>query len=343
MKSLHIHATGGPDQFVLEDVEMPVPGPGQVRLDVKACALNHIDIDMVYGLSRFNLPFPFVPGIEIVGVVAEIGPGVEGVEVGQRVAPRVQRNCGRCGACRTARQSLCERLEWLSLSMPGGFAESILWWADQLVPVPDSIDDVSAAAIQVAFGTAWHMLFTRGRLRVGETVLINAVGSGIGSAAVQLAALAGARVLGTAGSDAKIERAKSFGLVDGVNYTTTPEFSDRVRELNGGRGVDLVFEHVGGSVFSQSLASMDKSGRLVTCGAHAQEVVPFDIIPFFRSEHEVIGSFAFVTSEVERVFQLAERGLITAVVDSVFSLANGADAMRRMESRDAFGKVVITP
>lgn len=342
MKALAIDEFGGPENFSLIDIGLPDPGPGEVTISVSACALNHIDVDIIRGVSRLPVSLPFVPGIEVVGTIKNIGPGVTGWEIGERVAPRVQRNCGRCTPCLTARQDLCDELEWISLATSGGYAEELVCHADQLVRVPENLTDEAAVAVQVAFGTAWHMLFTRGRLRAGETVLVNAVGSGIGAAAVQLARWAGARVIGTAGSDDKLERARAHGMEAGVNYTANPAFGPQVKELTGG-GVDLVFEHVGGSTFTSGLESLKKGGRLVTCGAHSQEVVPFDIIPLFRGEFEVLGSFAFVQTEVEKVFDLAARGVIEPLVDSVFSLAEGARAVERMESRKAYGKIVIMP
>lgn len=343
MKALRFHEFGGPDKLKLEEFDLLRPGAGQVEVSIRACALNHIDVDIMRGLSRFPIDVPFVPGIEVVGVISEIGPEVTGWSVGDRVAPRVQRNCGVCEYCQTAQQSMCESLAWVGMATSGGCAEALVCEADQLVAVPDSLSDEAAAAVQVAFGTAWHMLFTRGRLRPGETVLVNAVGSGIGSAAVQLASWAGARVIGTASSQLKLDRAAKFGMEAGINYADDPNFSEEVLRLTGGRGVDLVFEHVGGNAFTQGLASLKKSGRLVTCGAHSDEVVPLDIIPLFRGQKEIIGSFSFVATEVEKVFELAASGVIKPIVDSVFSLEEGAAAVARMESRDAFGKILITP
>ncbi|MGW1550797.1 zinc-binding dehydrogenase [Streptomyces sp. NPDC002346] len=342
MKTLAIHDFGGPENLTLTDVELPDPGPGEVLVSINACALNHIDVDIMRGVSRLPVKLPFVPGIEVIGTIKQVGPGVTDWRVGERVAPRVQRNCGTCRLCLTARQDLCDKLEWVSLATSGGYAEELVCHADQLIRVPDNLTDEAAAAVQVAFGTAWHMLFTRGGLKPGETVLINAVGSGIGAAAIQLARWAGATVIGTAGSDAKLERARAHGMSAGVNYTENPEFGARVKHLTDG-GVDLVFEHVGGQIFTSSLDSLRKGGRLVTCGAHSQEVVPFDIIPLFRGEFEVRGSFAFVQTEVEKVFALAAKGVVEPAVDSVYSLAEGARAVERMESREAFGKIVIMP
>src|SRR4029079_7653754 len=168
----------------------------------------------------------------------------------------------------------------------GGYAERLACSARQLLRLPDRLDDEAAAALQIAFGTAWHMLFTRGRLRLGETVMINSVGSGIGSAAVQLARLAGATVIGNASSDENLARAAELGMDHGINHATQ-DVVEEVMRLTGDRGVELVFEHVGGDLFQKGLDSLGKDGRLVICGGPSGEVVPFDIIPFFRMQRQV--------------------------------------------------------
>lgn len=324
MKAVRIHEFGGPEVLRHEDVPTPEPGPGQVRLKVHACALNHVDVDIREGISRFPIDFPLTPGLEMVGTVDALGEGADGWSVGDRAMPY-----------------LLGGPVFLGVAGPGGYAEYVTCPPEQLVPVPDGISDVDAAALQVAFGTAWHMLFTRGNLRIGETVLINSVSSGIGSAAVQLAKLAGATVIGTSSTAEKLEAAAASGMDHGIDYTKQ-DIPVEVMRLTGERGVDLVFEHVGGELFQKALASLKpNTGRLVTCGAHAQEVVPFDVIPFFRSEWTVIGSFVYTREELEHVLDFARRGLITPKVAATYPLAETRAAMERMESRDFFGKLVL--
>src|SRR5581483_604161 len=197
-------------------------------------------------------------------------------------------------------------------------------------------------ATQIAFGTAWHMLFTRGRLGPGERVMINSVGSGIGSAAVQLAHLAGAYVIGNASSDAKLARASELGMDVGINHATQ-DVVEEVMRATDGRGVDLVFEHVGGELFQKGLDSLAKDGRLVICGGHSGEVVPFDIIPFFRGQKQIIGSFVYDRWEIERVLDYAARGLIEPLVHRTFPLEEAKEAMEMMERREHFGKIVLKP
>jgi NADPH:quinone reductase-like Zn-dependent oxidoreductase len=326
VKAVRIYEFGGPDQLRLEDVPDPQPGAGQVRIRVHACALNHVDVDLREGVSRFEVSFPHILGLEVVGSIDELGAGVdEEWRVGDRVMPY-----------------LLGGDVFLGVGGPGGFAEYVVAPTKQLVRVPDELSDHDAAALQVAFGTAWHMLYGRGGLVIGETVLINAVSAGIASAAVQLAKLGGAYVIGTSSSAEKLERAASLGMDAGINYREE-DVPARVGELTGGKGVDLVFEHVGGELFQMALESLAQNGRMVTCGAHGGEVVPFDIIPFFRSQQHIIGSFVYTREELEKVVALAARGLIKPLIAETYALQDARGAMEKLESRDFFGKILVCP
>ena len=342
MKAVVFHEFGGGDVLQLEEVPDPRPGRGEVLIDVAACALNHLDVDVREGVSRFPVEPPFILGIEVVGRIAELGEGVEGWQVGERVMPFLMAMCGECLFCRTGRESLCTAAGFISFTTSGGYAEQLVCPVEHLLRVPDELADEAAAALQVAFGTAWHMLFTRGRLRAGETVLINSVGSGIGSAAVQLAKIAGAFVIGNASSEEKLTRARELGMDEGIDHTTE-DVAARVMEITDGRGVDLVYEHVGGELFQKALESMTKDGRLVICGGHSGEVVPFDIIPFFRAQKSVIGSFVYTRDEVETCLELARRGKIVPLVHATYPLAEAPEAMAAMERREQFGKIVLKP
>ncbi len=342
MKAVRFHEFGGLDVLRVEEVADPVPAAGEVLLDVTASALNHLDVDIREGTSRFPVELPFIPGVEVVGRIAALGDGVEGWSAGDRVMVLLMDTCGDCRFCRTGRESLCTAAGFISFSTSGGYAERIACSARHVLRIPDGLDDQAAAALQIAFGTAWHMLFTRGRLQIGETVLINSVGSGIGSAAVQLARLAGATVIGNASSDEKLERAKELGLDHGINHATQDVVAEVMR-LTGDQGVDLVFEHVGGELFQKGLDSLGKDGRLVICGGHAGEVVPFDIIPFFRMQRQVIGSFVYNRTEVQACLELAAEGKITPLVHSTFPLVEAREAMATMERREHFGKLLLIP
>lgn len=325
MQAVRIHQFGGRDVLTVEEVADPEPGPGHVRIKIDVCALNHVDVDIREGISRFDISFPHTLGLELVGRVDKLGQGVDGLAVGDRVMPY-----------------LLGGDVFIGVAGPGAFAEYVLAPAKQLVRVPSSIPDEQAAALQIAFGTAWHMLFGRGGLRIGEAVLINSVSSGIGSAAVQLARLAGALVIGTSSSKEKLERAAENGLDVGIDYTTE-DVPARVMEATNGRGVDLVFEHVGGELFQKAIESLAQGGRLVTCGAHGGEVVPFDIIPFFRAQHSIIGSFVFERDELDKVLDFAARGRLRPLVAQTFPLAQVREAFELLESRDFFGKILLRP
>jgi NADPH:quinone reductase-like Zn-dependent oxidoreductase len=341
VKAVVFHEFGSSEVLRLEELNDPLPGRGEVAIDIAACALNHLDVDVREGTSRFPVEPPHVLGLEVVGRIAELGEDVEEWQVGDRVMPYLMDTCGRCRFCTTGRESLCLDAGFISFANSGGYAERLVCSASQLVRVPDEVSDVDAAAVQVAFATAWHMLFTRGGLRPGETVLVNSVGSGIGSAAVQLAHTAGAYVIGNSSRDDKLARATELGLDAGVNYTKQDLVAEVMR-LTDDRGVDLVYEHCGGELFQMGLDSLSKDGRLVICGAHAGEVVPFDIIPFFRAQKSVIGSFVYTKAEVEACLGLARRGRIVPLVHKTFPLEEAKDAMDLMESREFFGKIVLT-
>ena len=342
MKAVVFREFGSSDVLQLEELDDPRPGPGEVTIDIAACALNHLDVDVREGTSRFPVEPPHVLGLEVVGRIAELGDEIEGWQVGDRVMPYLMDTCGRCRFCTTGRESLCLDAGFISFAHSGGYAERLACSGSQLVRVPDEVSDVEAAAVQIAFATAWHMLFTRGRLRPGETVLVNSVGSGIGSAAVQLAHMAGARVIGNSSGDDKLARASELGLDAGINYKKQDLVAEVMR-LTDDRGVDLVYEHCGGDLFQMGLDSLSKDGRLVICGGHAGEVVPFDIIPFFRAQKSVIGSFVYTKDEVEICLELLRRGRIVPLVHQTFPLERAKDAMELMESREFFGKIVLTP
>jgi NADPH:quinone reductase-like Zn-dependent oxidoreductase len=341
--AVRFHEFGGPEVLVHEEVEIPEPGEGEVQLRVLAAAVNRFDVDVREGTSRFPVALPHVGGIEVVGQIASIGPGVTGWMPGDRVIPDLMSPCGACSYCRAGRQSICAQPGFVSFSTGGGYADHLVCDASHLIPVPDGLGDIQAAALQMAFATAWHMLFTQGGLRAGERVLIHSVGSGVGSAALQLAKLAGASVvIGTASSPAKLEQAARLGLDAGIDHTSE-DIVERVRAATGGTGVDLVFDHVGGPHFPAGLEALDRGGRVVICGGHAGEVVELDVIPFFRAERRIIGAQSHTRAETERILDLAARGRITPVVHKTFPLRETRAATELVERRENFGKVVIVP
>lgn len=342
MRAVRFHEFGGLDVLRVDDVPDPEAAPGEVVLDITAAALNHLDVDIREGVSRFPVEPPFTLGVEAVGRVAEVGEGVDGWQVGDRVLPYLMDTCGHCRYCKTGRESLCLTPGFISFSTGGTYAEKLACSARHLVRIPDGLSDEKAAAAQIAFATAWHMLFTRGRLQPGETVMINSVGSGIGSAALQLAKMAGAFVIGNASSNATLEHAASLGMDAGIDYTQQ-DVVEEVMRITDGAGADLVYEHVGGQSFQFGLDSLAKDGRLVICGGHAGEVVPFDIIPFFRSQKSIIGSFVYTREEVVKSLDMAAQGKVEPLVHATFPLEQARDAMEMLEARKHFGKIVLLP
>ena len=324
----------------MEEVSDPAPAAGEILLRVRACGLNHLDLDCRAGVSRLPLLLPHTLGREIAGEVVALGPGVNSVRIGGRVLAHIAPACGRCAACMAGRDNLCQKPNLPGIHRPGGYAELAVVSAWVIETIPPHLSFQEAAAVPIALGTAWHMLITRGRLRAGETVLIQAAGSTIGSAAIQVACLAGARIIATAGSETKLAKAKALGAHETINYREE-DLVAAVRTQTDGRGVDLVFEHIGGTIFTRSLACLAPGGRLAVCGAHAGEVVPFDIIEFFRREIDLLGSFRATSTELRQVFNLAVEGRLRPVIHAALPLAEAAEAHRAMERREHFGKLVL--
>lgn len=338
MKAVRIHKHGGAEVCQVDEVPEPRPGPEEVVIRVRSAAMGHMDVDVREGLSRLDIALPYIMGFEAAGTIESLGSDVEGWAVGDAVLPYIRTTCRRCRHCTTGRESLCPRRAFVG----SAFAELMACPASHLMRLPDGLDPADGAALGTAFGTGWHMLFTRGQLAVGETVLINSVGSGIGSAAVQLAALAGARVIGTASSDEKLARAAELGMAHGINYREQ-DFAAELARITDGEGVDLVFEHVGGESFQRGLDALTPGGRMVTCGAHAGEVVPLDVIPLFRSETSILGSFGSSRREIEGCLALAAAGRVKPVIHARYPLDAIGDAMREMEGRGNFGKILLQP
>lgn len=343
MKVAWFHQYGGPDVLRCEDAPQPVPGPDEALIRVRATGVNHVDLDVRAGTSRVPLTFPHILGREFAGEIAALGGASPDFREGDRVWVSCRLPCERCEFCLTGRDNLCERGGYFGMDIPGGYAEYVKVPLRTLNALPDTLSFDDAAASQIAFGTAWHVLMTRGGLRAGQTVLIQAAGSGIGSAAVQVAKLAGATVIATASTSTKLERARELGADHLINYATHPAFDQAVRDLTQGRGVDVVMEHVGGEVFTRSLSCLRTDGTMVTVGAHAGEVVALDIIPFFRRQLRLVGSKNASTAELREVMTLVAQGRLKPIIHAKFPLEHAAEAHRVVASRALFGKVLLNP
>jgi NADPH:quinone reductase-like Zn-dependent oxidoreductase len=342
MKVSWFHRFGGPEVLVCEETRKPTPSAGEAVVRVRAVGVNHVDLDVRAGTSRIALTFPHILGREFAGEVAALGDGASPVKEGDRVWVSCRVPCSTCEFCLSGRDNLCERGGYFGMDLPGGYAEFVKVPLSNLQPLPLHVSFTDAAASQIAFGTAWHVLINRGGLRAGHTVLIQAAGSGIGSAAVQVAKLAGATIFATASSAQKLQRAKALGAHHVINYKEE-NFAQRVLELTAGKGVDVIMEHVGGEVFTRSLECLKTDGVIVTVGAHAGEVVPFDIIPFFRRQLRLVGSKNASSTELRTVMDFVAEGRLKPVIHATFPLADAAEAHRVVASREIFGKVVLSP
>ena len=342
MKVSWFHKFGGPEVLVCEETQKPAPGPGEAVVRVRAVGINHVDLDHRAGTSRIPLTFPHTLGREFAGEVAGLNGEAGAFKDGDRVWVTCRLPCRKCELCLGGRDNLCIQEGYFGLDIPGGYAEYVKVPIANLNLLPSHVSFQDAAASQIAFGTAWHVLIKRGFLQAGQTVLIQAAGSGIGSAAIQVAKLAGATIFATASSDRKLERAKALGAHHVINYSKD-NFAERVMDLTRGKGVDVIMEHIGGEVFTRSLQCLARGGIIVVVGAHAGEVVPFDIIPFFRRELRLAGSKNASVLELRTIMGLVADGKLKAVIHRTFPLAEAAEAHRVVESRDIFGKVVLLP
>ena len=340
MKVAWFHKFGGPEVLVHEEAPKPAPKPGEALVRVRAVGINHVDLDHRAGTSRIPVTFPHILGREFAG---ELAGNAGDFKEGDRVWVTCRIPCRKCELCLAGRDNLCVKEGYFGLDIPGGYAEYVAVPIANLNALPSHVRFEDAAAAQIAFGTAWHVLITRGGLQAGQTVLIQAAGSGIGSAAVQVAKLAGAAmIIATASSEKKLAQAKALGATHLINYSGG-KFADQVMALTGGRGVDVVMEHIGGEVFIESLKCLARGAIIVTVGAHACEVVQFDIIPFFRKELRLAGSKNASVLELRKVMGLVADGKLKPVIHKVLPLAQAAEGHRVVDSRDFFGKVVLLP
>ena len=338
MKAVRFHAPGGVDVLRYEDAPDPVPGPGEALVRVRACALNHLDLWQRRGIERVRIPLPHISGADVAGEVVE--PGASGVASGARVMLQPGLSCGRCRECLSGRDNECASYSVIGYMSDGGYAELVKVPAANLIPLPGRIDFVHAAAFPLTFLTAWHMLVTRAALRAGEEVLVLAAGSGVGQAAIQIATLHGARVIATAGTDEKVARARELGADEALNHHGE-DLPRRVRELTGGRGVDVVFEHVGQATWERSVKCLARGGRLVTCGATTGSQGNVDLRFLFGRQLSILGSYMGGKGELLQAVPFLLGGRLKPVVDRVFPLADAARAQERLEAAGQFGKIVL--
>lgn len=342
MKAARIHQPGNVDNYVYEDAPDPVAGPGEALVRVKAVALNHLEAWAAKAPPAVRYDAPRILGADVAGVIESVGPGVRNANPGDEVIVHPGVSCGVCLACLDGTDNLCPQYRLLGQGRDGGLAEYVSVPAANIFPKPPNLSFEDAASIPLVFTTAIHMILTRARLQYGETVLVNAAGSGVGVAAIQVAKLHGARVIASAGSDEKLAKARELGADEVINYTTS-DLADAARGLTGGRGVDMVVENVGAAIFEKSIKALARNGRVVTCGATAGNDATFNVTRFFLAQQAIYGSFMGTKAEMLRYAPCFADGRLRAVVDAVFPLAQTRDAVARLLQREQFGKIVLVP
>lgn len=341
MKALTLTALGGLEHLELQDVPAPaIARPDDVLVRVHAAALNRLDLFVVHGLPGVRYRFPHIVGSDGAGVVAEVGPLVTGVRPGDRVFLNPGVSCGTCEWCTRGEHPLCPEFGVLGEHRPGTIAEFVVVPARNLAPVPKAMPWAQAAAFPLATLTSWRMLHTRARLLRGETVLIWGIGGGVALAALRIAKQIGARAIVTSGSEAKLSRARELGADETINHAAT-DVSKAVRALTARRGADVVVDSVGEKTWEQSLRSLARMGRLVTCGGTTGPMVTTDVRKLFWYQWSILGSTMGSEAEFQAIAREAEAGRLWPEVDKIYPLLEARDAFRRLAEGAQLGKIVI--
>src|SRR5437879_3074909 len=340
MKAIIFHQHGAPEVLKYKDAPEPSIRPNEVIVRVKACALNHLDLWVRRGIPGVPIPLPHIPGSDVSGEIAQVGSDVTTVHAGQKVVLAPGVTCGKCPACISGQDHRCRQFTNLGYMIDGGYAEFVRAPEVNCLPYPENLSFEEAASIPLVFQTAWHMLIARAELQPGEDVLILGAGSGVGSAAIQITKFFGARVLATASSDEKLQKAKQLGADHVINHKTQ-KIREEVRRITNKRGVAVVFDHVGTAPWEARLVSLAAGGRLVTCGATTGFDAKVDLRFLFSRQLSLLGSYMGTKSELHTVMKLVAAGRFRLVVDRVFPLAACAEAHAYLESSSQFGKVVL--
>lgn len=341
MRAMAFAQPGGPEVLEMMDLPRPTINGDEVLVQVKACGLNHLDVWVRSGLPT-KIPMPHIGGCETTGVVAEVGQQVTSLQVGQSVLI----SPGQCSLdsdwYNKGIDSCADDYHIQGYQTQGGFAEFAKARAVDCLPISQTWSFEEWAAIPLTFVTAWNMLHTKARIQANDQVVVFGASSGVGTAAIQIARSAGARILAIAGSDDKLKKASELGADVLINYATQ-DIAKEVKKATGGRGADIVFEHVGAAIWQQAMRCLGKNGRLVTCGATTGSKVEIDLRFFFTQQHAILGAYMGSRHELLQCLRLVERRVFRPVVDSVFSLEKLREAQEKMERREMFGKIVVTP
>ncbi len=343
MKAVYLAEHGDIEKLIYGELPDPTPKGNEILVKVMACGLNRADLWVRKGLPFWGPGrFPHIPGGDIAGEVVAIGPSVRSAVVGTQVVLNPGISCDQCQFCRAGRDNLCSQYRVLGVDLQGGYAELVTVPEGNLVPLPEGIVWEVAACVPGSYVTAWAMLFEKARLQPGEWTLIHAAGSGVGSAAIQLALLVGANVITTAGSDQKLEKARALGVRHLINYNQQ-DFLRKVRMITKERGVDVVIEHIGRGVWEQSLLCLTRGGRLVTCGVTSGYEVTMDVRQVFQRQLQIYGNKLGGKASLFKIMRLLKEGKIQPVMDRVLPLKEAGQAHRLLEERKNFGKLVLVP
>ena len=342
MKAVYFEEYGGPEVLKCGNFKDPVLGLDEVLVGVKACALNHLDLWVRQGTykNKIAIPIPHVPGSDVAGVVLEVGRGVKHLKKGERVVVAPGQLSAGDPLSLESKDSFSPNFQILGLQSQGGYAEKVAVHSRFVIPVSDRFSFEQWSSVLLASLTAYHMLTARVGLKPGETVLVHAAGSGVGSAAIQIAKFLGATVFTTVGDFKKVSRAKKLGADEVIQYKTK-DFLKELMALTKGRGVDLVFDHIGPEIWEKNLSSLARGGRLVTCGATSGPKAEIDIRYLYAKQLGIFGSYMGSLAELHKVLELVERGFLKPVLDEVFALKEAAKAQSRMEARRSFGKIIL--
>lgn len=340
MKAAFFKEHGGAEKILYDDYRDPVAGPGEVLVRVRACGLNHVDMLLLDG--RFPPPegLPHVNGCEVTGTVETTGPAVKGLAQGQRVIVFPGFACGSCEYCLRGERTVCVRYGYIGAHKDGGYAELVKAPAQNILPLPEAISFEAGAALPMAMLTSWHALIAKAELKPGQTVLVQAAGSGVGSAAIQIARLTGARVIATVGSDDKIEFAKALGAERVVNYRTQ-DFVEETKKWTNRRGVDVVVEHIGGETFERSTYALTRLGTLVSIGSHDTHWGRLDLRHVYSKNLRILGTNLGSILELQTILDYVAGGRLKPVIDRAFPLKDARAAVQHVLDRKNKGKVLL--
>ncbi len=339
-EAMVMRRNGGPEVLERATIDIPDPGPREVRVRVGAVALNHIDLWARRGLPHFKYEWPHRLGADIAGEIEALGPGATGVKVGDHVVVNPGLSCGVCERCLLGQDIFCRSYRLLGENAQGGYARHIVVPDRNVLAMPAKLSFTQAAAIPLCFLTAWQMVVHKGETNPGQTILVQAAGSGVSSAAIQIAKMLGAHVITTTSTEEKAKRAKQLGADEVINYTTQ-DFVAECKRLTNKRGVDVVVEHVGGEVFAKSILAAAWGGRVVTCGATTGFTPQIDLRHVFFRQVQILGSTMGSKGDLYGILRHVEAGRLRPVVDRVMPLWSAADAHRLLEERKVFGKIVL--